>query len=558
MKDFFVSYNRNDKSWAEWIADTLEKNHYEVSIQAWDFVPGSNFVVEMQRATTQCERTIAVLSPDYLASMFTQTEWAVAFSMDPSGSVRKLIPIRVRVCEPPGLLQTIVYCDLVGLDEVHAKTALIGAVSGARLRTANPIFPATDLLEQRVPDPTDRELTYNAFPGCGSAVPLDSLSPQVKSAIDLLGLLRTTRTTFEAQARLRDVLVKRVQQRLVLDPGMQYEEFFSTYLECFEPYERTLFATIRSFTSSVLYKYNQKVLFLIDANPVLARRIEGVTELRNHLLVWLAKYDGVFTSTPEMCLVYVGVSEGVGFPAWVEYNIWHHLENEGKTDALLLAEPPPVGATEERSEGEEHWYYIMKKRWLLKEIIEIDAKLAEERDETIRTELENKLIKRLQQSLSRYSDEIKRISVETINAVKSIAEMAQPVWPKELLSALTKATYVLKDPFGTFEEFYDLLPLLPTLASLDEQRDPQSDLKQLWKNVARELTASAIHSCEGFLDRSWPPWRILTGPNQYIAPIAGVDGQNYALLIHGQMVSTHETVAEACEALEGKWGGTQK
>ena len=85
----------------------------------------------------------------------------------------------------------------------------------------------------------------------------------------------------------------------------------------------------------------------------------------------------------------------------------------------------------------------------------------------------------------------------TINAVKGIAEMAQPDWPKELLSALTKAKYALKDPFGTFEEFCGLLPLLPTLASLAEQRDPQSDLKQLWKNVARELTSSAIHSCSG-------------------------------------------------------------
>ena len=29
-------------------------------IQAWDFLPGGNFVVEMQKATVECERTIAV------------------------------------------------------------------------------------------------------------------------------------------------------------------------------------------------------------------------------------------------------------------------------------------------------------------------------------------------------------------------------------------------------------------------------------------------------------------------------------------------------------------
>ncbi len=56
--------------------------------------------------------------------------------------------------------------------------------------------------------------------------------------------------------------------------------------------------------------------------------------------------------------------------------------------------------------------------------------------------------------------------------------------------------------------------LLPTLASLDEQRDPQSDLKQLWKNVARELTALALDSCQDLLNRSSPGWRTVAGPNQ--------------------------------------------
>jgi hypothetical protein len=114
-----------------------------------------------------------------------------------------LIPVRVRLCEPPGLLQPIVYCDLVGLDEVKAKTALIGAVSGARLRTRNPIFPGTDLSTHPVPQPKDADSSYEESPGCNSAVSLDNLSPPISSAVDLLGLLRTTRTTFEAQARLR-------------------------------------------------------------------------------------------------------------------------------------------------------------------------------------------------------------------------------------------------------------------------------------------------------------------------------------------------------------------
>ena len=60
MKDFFISYNRADKSWAEWIAWQLEDAGYTTVIQAWDFRPSSNFVLEMHKAVTEAQRTIAV------------------------------------------------------------------------------------------------------------------------------------------------------------------------------------------------------------------------------------------------------------------------------------------------------------------------------------------------------------------------------------------------------------------------------------------------------------------------------------------------------------------
>jgi hypothetical protein len=42
VKDFFISYNGKDKSWAEWIAYQLEEAEYTTLIQAWDFRPGGN------------------------------------------------------------------------------------------------------------------------------------------------------------------------------------------------------------------------------------------------------------------------------------------------------------------------------------------------------------------------------------------------------------------------------------------------------------------------------------------------------------------------------------
>ncbi len=142
MKDFFVSYTGVDSDWAEWIAWELEAAGFEAVIQVWDFLLGSNFVLHMDEAVKTSERTIAVLSPDYLDAVFTQPEWAAAFVQDPTGFGRKLIPVRVRECKPEGLLKAIVYVDLAGLNEESARDRLLAGVEGKRGKPpTRPQFP---------------------------------------------------------------------------------------------------------------------------------------------------------------------------------------------------------------------------------------------------------------------------------------------------------------------------------------------------------------------------------------------------------------------------------
>ena len=111
----FISYNRADRDWAEWIAGAFESAGYEPIIQAWHFRPGENFVLRMQEAAAQTDFTIAVLSETYLKSEYTQPEWAAAFAQDPTGKKRKLIPVRVAECALTGMLVPIVHIDLIGL-----------------------------------------------------------------------------------------------------------------------------------------------------------------------------------------------------------------------------------------------------------------------------------------------------------------------------------------------------------------------------------------------------------------------------------------------------------
>jgi TIR domain len=141
-KDFFISYTHVDRDWAEWIAWQLEAAGYSVVFQGWDFLAGFNFVLKMDRATKEARRTLMVLSPDALNSPFVQAEWAAAFRQDPAGQEGTLLPVRVRECRPIGLLASVVYADLVGLDEGAALQTLLAAAGARRIIPSNPpAFP---------------------------------------------------------------------------------------------------------------------------------------------------------------------------------------------------------------------------------------------------------------------------------------------------------------------------------------------------------------------------------------------------------------------------------
>jgi TIR domain len=140
--DFFVSYTSADRAWAEWIAWQLEAEGYKVIVQAWDFSPGNDWAHEMQQATATAERVVAVMSAAYLRSAHGEAGWRVFYAQDPSGERGLLLPVRVDKVDPPGLLKTRMYVDLVDQDPASAQQALLVAARGARGKpTEEPEFP---------------------------------------------------------------------------------------------------------------------------------------------------------------------------------------------------------------------------------------------------------------------------------------------------------------------------------------------------------------------------------------------------------------------------------
>ncbi len=145
--DFFVSYTSADESWASWIAWQAKEAGFTVVLQLWDFLPGQSFILRMHEATIRARHTLAVVSPAFFASKYTAIEWATALAQDPTTTGARLVPVRVREVDPPGLFASIAYVDLFGLDEETARTRLVEAlravVAGGSAQQRPPPDPVT-------------------------------------------------------------------------------------------------------------------------------------------------------------------------------------------------------------------------------------------------------------------------------------------------------------------------------------------------------------------------------------------------------------------------------
>jgi hypothetical protein len=209
------------------------------------------------------------------------------------------------------MLAPIVYCDLVDLGIDEARDRLLAALLPSGKPTAPPPFPGG-------------AATVATFPG-----PIASVQPPadvVRAAGEnLKSLFATSRTTFRAQARLRDDLAGRIIARLGVTEHLQYEELFDSYFDRLQADELRLHRTIRVYTESILHEYNARTLAAVDAEPRLAGFLPSLEALRQHLILWLTKFEHVFRRTPSMCLLYVGVEEGVGFPRQIETELDEYL-----------------------------------------------------------------------------------------------------------------------------------------------------------------------------------------------------------------------------------------
>jgi hypothetical protein len=108
MTTFHISYHEADRAWAEWIAWQLEAAGHSASIHLPAYRPEANFRDQIRKAISKAQCVIALLSPDYLASGVSNSDWQTALTQQMIEDQSRLIPFRVRPYDsrdlPKGML----------------------------------------------------------------------------------------------------------------------------------------------------------------------------------------------------------------------------------------------------------------------------------------------------------------------------------------------------------------------------------------------------------------------------------------------------------------------
>jgi TIR domain len=122
--DVFVSYRQQDPDGA-WVRGVLARRLRAAGLRVFidyeSFRLGAPLVLEMARGVEQSRYTLAVLSPAYLESNFTELENVLAEHLGLELSQRRLLMVRRALCKPRLGLRARLWLDMTSDEEVESN-----------------------------------------------------------------------------------------------------------------------------------------------------------------------------------------------------------------------------------------------------------------------------------------------------------------------------------------------------------------------------------------------------------------------------------------------------
>ena len=123
MKSIFISYSHKDKEFVSKLASDL----WLYGIQSWvdvrEIQVGDSLVKKISEGINDADHVLVILSAASVSSKWIQFEIQAAFTKDPAGAKRVLIPAVIEKVEIPAFLRHIKYVDFTesyeqGLNEI--------------------------------------------------------------------------------------------------------------------------------------------------------------------------------------------------------------------------------------------------------------------------------------------------------------------------------------------------------------------------------------------------------------------------------------------------------
>ncbi|MCK5602692.1 toll/interleukin-1 receptor domain-containing protein [Candidatus Pacearchaeota archaeon] len=303
--NLFISYSHADMEDEDWLGrlkkflKPLERS--KVAVDIWDdsrIAPGQQWSQEIDDALKSAHAAILLIGPGFLASDFVMKhELPLLLEAAKTGGT-KVLPIVVG------------YCGYM-LSETKSYQAC-----------NDPEHPLEELIKPKQNEILNKVVTevYKVT----QEVAVESIGEKrsrgdLRMAMKEIGRnLKETRTAFVAQCRRRDDLRTTMLDRLGIRSNLEYEKFFFRYYHQLNDSEKFEFDQIRAITEGPLENGNRTILEILDSNPQLLEEVPTLIALRQHLAFWLSKHDLVFSTNKAMCVLYVGVEDGLPFPSDVD------------------------------------------------------------------------------------------------------------------------------------------------------------------------------------------------------------------------------------------------
>jgi tetratricopeptide (TPR) repeat protein len=110
--DVFISYSSQDKDWVRGeLLTRIEEAGIKAFIDFRDFTRGSPSFKEMERGLFESRKTLLVLTPNYIASEWAESESLMLQGLGPANRDLRLIPVLKAECQKPLRIQTLTHID---------------------------------------------------------------------------------------------------------------------------------------------------------------------------------------------------------------------------------------------------------------------------------------------------------------------------------------------------------------------------------------------------------------------------------------------------------------